>query len=486
VTKISKRPAYKYFLAGLDWVTVSAALFLAFNTREHWLSQEHNLLDVSFVADMSFIVCFGAASILIFQYYHLYKVNIFTTVVDHAVRIVRAVFTTVAGIALLSFFTKAPWVIDSRLAVALFIVVALGLSVVLRLICFRWLFLWLSRRSILHRTVLVVGAGPTGKSLAMNIHLRGHDGLSVIGFLDDDLPVGQAVFGGAKVEGRIADLRQVLDRLPAREIIVCLDNVDHGRMMEVVEAATKTGARVKISSPLYDIISSRVFTEEYGGVPVVNISHTRPSPLGERRKRLFDVVLGAALLVVLSPVLLLIAVLVVVDSPGPVLFRQTRIGKNGTPFTFYKFRSMLVGSDRDETRKHLATQFVKGQYNGNGGDGSTKIVNEAQVTRVGKWLRKTSLDELPQLLNVLRGEMSLVGPRPCLPYEWEHYEEWHKQRLSVLPGCTGMWQVSGRSAVGFDDMVVLDLHYIHNASLLLDLRLLVKTVPIIVWGTGAK
>jgi undecaprenyl-phosphate galactose phosphotransferase len=113
-------------------------------------------------------------------------------------------------------------------------------------------------------------------------------------------------------------------------------------------------------------------------------------------------------------------------------------------------------------------------------------VNENRITRIGRWLRKTSVDEFPQLINVLKGEMSLVGPRPCLPYEWENYEEWHKRRLSVMPGCTGMWQVAGRSVVGFEDMVILDLYYIQNASLMLDFTLLLRTLPVMVFGAGAK
>jgi lipopolysaccharide/colanic/teichoic acid biosynthesis glycosyltransferase len=164
-----------------------------------------------------------------------------------------------------------------------------------------------------------------------------------------------------------------------------------------------------------------------------------------------------------------------------------RIGKNGKPFTFYKFRSMTVGSDQEHFHRERVTGFIrtKGKIQ-EGEEVFTKIVDEARITRVGRWLRKFSLDELPQLLNVLRGEMSLVGPRPCLPYEWDHYEEWHKHRLRVVPGCTGMWQVSGRSAVSFEDMVVLDLYYIHNSSLLMDLRLLIKTVPVMIFGDGAK
>ncbi|MBS4027500.1 MAG: sugar transferase, partial [Ignavibacteriales bacterium] len=158
------------------------------------------------------------------------------------------------------------------------------------------------------------------------------------------------------------------------------------------------------------------------------------------------------------------------------------IGKNGEPFTFYKFRSMVVGTDSDESRKHKVVQFIRSESTT---DGHTKIVDKSKITRVGQFIRKSSIDELPQLLNVLKGDMSLVGPRPCLPYEWEHYEEWHKKRLSVLPGCTGVWQVSGRSAVGFDDMVILDFYYIQNISPLLDVQLILRTFPVMLFGRGA-
>ena len=144
---------------------------------------------------------------------------------------------------------------------------------------------------------------------------------------------------------------------------------------------------------------------------------------------------------------------------------------------------MFVGNDGEKFR-HQLVQFIRNKKpNGNG---STKVVNESRITSVGRFIRKTSLDELPQLFNVIKGDMSLVGPRPCLPYEWEHYEEWHKKRLDITPGCTGIWQVSGRSLVAFDDMVVLDFYYIRNASLFLDIQLLFKTIPVMVFGKGGK
>ncbi|MBM2839896.1 MAG: exopolysaccharide biosynthesis polyprenyl glycosylphosphotransferase [Bacteroidetes bacterium] len=487
MAKNQKYPTYKYLLAALDWFTVSTALLMAFNLREHWLSTSLLFIDPSFYAEVAFFVGYGAGSVFIFQYFNLYKINVFITLVEHTIQFLKAMFFAVIGIALVSFFTKASWVVDSRLAIIYFMLIATLGGILLRVICFRKLFMWLSKSNILRRNVLIVGANESGKNLAVNLAVHGYGGLNLVGFVDDDVPLGKVVFGGAKIIGRVSEVHDIVSVFGVDEIFICLDDIDHTRMMEVVEAATKTRANVKISSPLYDVIPSRIFMEQYGKVPVVTVSQTQPSQVRERYKRVFDIVLVVIGSLLLSPFFLVIALLIKLDSPGSVLFKQVRIGKNGRPFMFYKFRSMLVGSDNDETRKHNATQFVKGTYDiADNGNGSTKIVNESRVTRVGKWLRRTSLDELPQLLNVLKGEMSLVGPRPCLPYEWEHYQEWHKKRLSVTPGCTGMWQVSGRSIVEFEDMVILDLYYIQNSSLLMDLRLLVKTVPTIFLGTGAR
>jgi undecaprenyl-phosphate galactose phosphotransferase len=180
----------------------------------------------------------------------------------------------------------------------------------------------------------------------------------------------------------------------------------------------------------------------------------------------------------------MIAGLIKLESKGPVLYKQTRIGKNGKPFTFYKYRSMYIGSDKDEFRPEKLKRFIKDGDNGNGS--STKIVQESNITLIGRFIRKSSIDELPQLINVLKGDMSLVGPRPCLPYEWDFYHDWHKKRLSITPGCTGIWQVSARSEVGFRDMVLLDLYYIYNRSLHLDLWVILKTIPVMLFGTGGK
>ena len=215
--------------------------------------------------------------------------------------------------------------------------------------------------------------------------------------------------------------------------------------------------------------------------------------LGRATKRVVDILGSLSLLVLLSPVFVMIAAAIKLTSRGPVLFRQKRIGEHGVPFTFLKFRSMYVNNDASEHKEYvrqlIAGQAIKHPTNGNGNgnnDGIFKLTNDPRITPLGSFLRRTSLDELPQLVNVLRGDMSLVGPRPPLPYEVEAYAIWHRRRLlEAKPGITGLWQVHGRSRTGFDDMVRLDLRYARDCSPWLDLKILLRTPKAVIDGHGA-
>jgi exopolysaccharide biosynthesis polyprenyl glycosylphosphotransferase len=201
-------------------------------------------------------------------------------------------------------------------------------------------------------------------------------------------------------------------------------------------------------------------------------------------KRTIDLVSAALVLLIGAPVFAVLAILVKLSSPGPVLFRQTRLGRDGKPFTFYKFRTMQHKND-DSVHRSFAEDFIQGAAGDMSDSRVFKMVRDPRVTPIGAFLRRSSLDEIPQFFNVVRGEMSLVGPRPPICYEIEHYQDWHKDRLKVTPGLTGLWQVSGRSQVPFDEMVRLDLHYISHWSLSLDLKIMWKTLPVMIRGDGA-
>jgi lipopolysaccharide/colanic/teichoic acid biosynthesis glycosyltransferase len=204
-------------------------------------------------------------------------------------------------------------------------------------------------------------------------------------------------------------------------------------------------------------------------------------------KRSIDIAVSLLVLVLGFPFLIAIALLIKITSKGPVFFAQKRIGENGRAFTLYKFRTMREGID-DSVHREFTENFIKGRVVHSSLDESGsnvyKLTNDTRVTGVGGFLRKVSLDELPQFINILKGEMTIVGPRPPLCYEYECYEDWHKLRVSVKPGLTGLWQVSGRSSVPFNEMVKLDLYYIENWTILMDLKIMLKTLPVMLAGTG--
>jgi lipopolysaccharide/colanic/teichoic acid biosynthesis glycosyltransferase len=241
---------------------------------------------------------------------------------------------------------------------------------------------------------------------------------------------------------------------------------------EIVET-TRTGTEVMDgrSGQLHDAV------EHGGAVPGTLI--------GRRVKRGVDIVGSLAALTALSPVIATCAAVVRLGSPGPILFRQKRIGQHGRPFTMLKFRTMYVNSD-EGVHEQYVKKFINGTAHAQDADGATvfKLVHDARVTPAGRWLRRLSLDELPQLVNVLRGEMSLAGPRPPLPYEVEHYRPRDLQRFRAKPGITGLWQVSGRSKTTFEEMIDLDLTYIRNWSIGLDFRILQRTIPVVLFPDG--
>lgn len=212
-------------------------------------------------------------------------------------------------------------------------------------------------------------------------------------------------------------------------------------------------------------------------------SAVHPSDLEVSAKRVIDIVFSAAVIILGFPFYLLVAALIKLTSEGPVLFVQERVGKDGQPFKFYKFRTMMVDNS-DVVHRSFAENFIKGKVMEDSDAGVYKLRRDPRVTSIGRFLRRSSLDELPQFINVLKGEMTLVGPRPPLTYELAHYKEWHKGRLTTKPGLTGLWQVSGRSSVTFDEMVMLDLYYIDNWSLLLDVKIILRTIPVMIFGYG--
>jgi exopolysaccharide biosynthesis polyprenyl glycosylphosphotransferase len=390
---------------------------------------------------------------------------------------VYAVFSgTLLGIALLTviYFYYRP-LVYSRLmfgyAGVLIVILLSAARLVERSILTR-----LYKRGIGVARVLVVGAGEVGRTVIRNLVAQPELGYQVVGFVDDDRQKQMDGLGRIRGLGSCDDLPRVLRQHSVDEAIITLPWQSHRRILTIINQCEQLGVRAKIVPDLFQLSLNRVSIDTINGVPLLGVKEATIQGWNLVVKRALDVVISAMALVLFSPVMLLIALLIKYDSPGPVLFRQERVGRGGRLFMLYKFRSMRQGAD-EEKRALLDRNQATGPL--------FKLRDDPRLTRVGRWLRRLSLDELPQLCNVLRGEISLVGPRPPIPSEVEQYQDWHRRRLDVPPGMTGLWQVSGRSELTFDEMVMLDLFYAENWSLLLDFKILLRTIPTVILGTGA-
>ncbi len=324
--------------------------------------------------------------------------------------------------------------------------------------------------------VLIIGAGEVGRAVMRNIIAQPELGYRVVGFLDDDPGKSTTDIGPIKALGPIEDLPQILTQQAIDQVFITLPWQYHRKVIRLVMESHNAGVRARVVPDLFQLRLGGVDVEAINGIPLISVKETSLVGLNRAIKRAFDLVVGSLMVIVFSPVWLAVALAIKLDSPGPVLFAQERCGRDSKRFTIFKFRSM-----RQNAEAELANLREQNEASGP----LFKIRNDPRRTRVGSFIRRTSLDELPQLINVLRGDMSMVGPRPPLPSEVAQYQDWQRKRLDIQPGLTGLWQVSGRSNLTFDEMVMLDIYYGENWSLALDVSILLRTVPQFIFGDGA-
>ena len=365
----------------------------------------------------------------------------------------------------------------SRAFLGLFVVLSFGL-----LSLGRWILLFffrlMLRRGYFCRSLLIVGTGRRARHFVQVIRAHANWGLRIIGFLDDDPKLIGHKVEGVEVLAGLADLPKILREKVIDEVIFVIPRNWVTRMEPCILECELIGVRATMAVDLFNLHFAKAQSTDLAGIPLISFDTTPMDQWRLALKRTLDFVTATIGLILLAPLFLTVAWAIKITSPGPVFFRQVRCGINGRRFLLYKFRSMSADAEaRRAELEHL-----------NEMDGPVfKVTNDPRLTPVGRWLRKLSIDELPQLFNVLRGEMSLVGPRPPLPSEVEKYEPWQRRRLSMRPGITGYWQVSGRNRVkDFDQWTRLDLQYIDRWSLTLDAQILLKTVPAVLFGVGAK
>jgi len=354
--------------------------------------------------------------------------------------------------------------------------VAAPLALVVALVGRTTLRAALHRVSPLRQRTLIIGSGLVASQLLDRLRRHTEYGLDPIGIVDDEI---HDDFGlDVPVLGRFDDLREVLRRHNVERVMIAFSRTSHEDLLEVLRACREERVAVDIVPRLFEFLDGARAIEQIGGIPLLTISPPRLGRVARVAKRALDIVVAGGLLLAMAPLLILIAIAIKIESRGPVLFKQPRAGRGGKPFMVYKLRSMYVDA---EARK---AELMR--HNEMEGGVLFKVQRDPRVTRLGRWLRRLSIDELPQLINVLRGEMSLVGPRPLvLPESALLGDSWHARRLDLRPGLTGPWQISGRSDLTVQDMVRLDYQYVTGWSLTRDLEILLATVTVVLNGRGA-
>jgi exopolysaccharide biosynthesis polyprenyl glycosylphosphotransferase len=466
----SVRAAYRrlgWLLAVSDVLAVALALLIAYWVRFDIRVPSRDFLSLLLGTPFVVVAVFGSL--------HLYEAYRYTPAEEFR-RLIWAVTIGVGGLMVLSFWSKADL---SRSWVGL----SWGFALMLALIERRLWHAWMGRQKIRGRLsfpTVIVGTNAEARRLASAL-ARGMFGYRPLAMVTtDELPPGRSVRVGDDLDlpiaGDVGNIREAIRATNAECVFVASTAVSPEQLEPVAKAVRLEDVEVRITASLPEVLASRLTVQPLAGLTALSLRPAKLSGTQIVAKFTFDILASMALLILLSPLILGIAVAIKLDSRGPVLFRQRRIGLRGRSFTMLKFRTMRDGAEGEIERLRAETGVEDVMF---------KLPADPRVTKVGRWLRRSSLDELPQLLNVVKGDMSLVGPRPALPEEVMRYADWQVDRLQVPPGMTGLWQISGRADLPFDDSVRLDVFYIENWSLAYDLYILSKTILVLLSHRGA-
>jgi exopolysaccharide biosynthesis polyprenyl glycosylphosphotransferase len=486
-------PSVKVGLVVVDAFVAALSFMLAFYVREGApvFAPGGGLAWSNRFAPYGALLLFVVAIRLLgFRYTDLYRVRGEFSLVDDGIRIfkatamgslliVAAAFLYRGGFQFRAFsYARGVFVLDF-----VFVLAGVGL---LRLVM-RSVQTFVRSRQINLIPTLVVGRGTEASLFIREMRERPTLGYRVIGVVDTTTADDQSTYEDVPVIGTLESLPEVIRDSGANEVIIADPQVNGDALFEVMmRCGRRRGVEFRIAPSLFNCLPRKTEIDQIGVLPMIRLFREPLSSGARIVKRTFDLLVAALSIAVLFPLWLLIALLIKLDSKGAVFYTQERVGMDGRLFLLYKFRTMKAGADSQVHREYQRA-FIAGRAEANVGDDQKptyKLLADPRITRVGKVLRRTSLDEVPQLLNVLAGDMSLVGPRPPIPYEVEAYELWHRKRLDMKPGLTGLWQVSGRNRLPFEEMVRLDLFYIENWSLLLDLKIILRTGFVMIGREG--
>lgn len=486
-------PLVKTSVVAIDAAIAAACFLLAFKLREGApiLSATAWAWSSEFVAYAGILWFAVPVRIAMLVYERAYQFQGEFSYTREAIKIFKAVgvasllitgwaFLFRGGFAFREFsYSRGVFILDFALALTLFLAFHLAL---------RFAQARIRERGVNLIPTLIVGTNTEAARTVRELIRRRDLGYRVIGAVrtgDDAAEVPDA-----RIVGRFEDLAPLIRELEIQEVIITDDSISSERLFEaMMQVGRRQRVEFRFAPSLFDLLPQKTSVEQIGVLPMVRLFREPLSDAERFIKRASDIVLSIVAIVLLTPLWLLIYTLVKRGSPGPAMFLQERVGMDGRIFLCYKFRTMHAGAD-DSVHREAYRKNIEGRGDANIGDVNKpvfgKVKDDPRVTSTGRWLRRSSLDELPQLFNVLKGDMSIVGPRPPIPYEVEGYEPWHRKRLDMKPGITGLWQVSGRNRLTFEEMVRTDLYYIENWSLWLDLKIILLTLPAVWRGDGAR
>lgn len=462
-------------LVVVDLLMVLLGFWLAYYVRfdtGFFLFYQHEVSQLDFYQRLVFL--FAPLWVIVFGVFGLYNFkNLFSGTKEYS----QAFNATTLGMMLIILFTFfQPELIIARAWVTLSWLLV-GLCVALGRFAMRRMVQHMRLNGRFLTSVLIIGANEEGQAIAEQLQSNRRAGIWIAGFVDDTLEPGSEPLPHTPVVGSVDSLRMTVRQYGIQEIIIASTALPRQKLLGIFQTfGADDSINIRMSSGLYELLTTGVEVQDVGNVPLLSINRARLTGADQFMKGVLDLLVSGIFMFLLWPVMVMIALAIKFDSSGPVIYRRRVIGVGGKPFHAFKFRTMYTDADERLARDpELSRQFEQ----------NFKLKDDPRVTKVGRLLRQTSLDELPQLFNVLFGQMSLVGPRMITEQELDRYGKWQMNLSTVKPGITGLWQVSGRSDVSYEERVMLDMNYIRNYNIWSDLFLLWQTIPAVLKRRGA-
>jgi len=475
-TRIKRKVIYGIFMMISDIVFFALALSLSFYIR-FYTGESAKIVSAYGVEGnyLLYSVIFIISAVLIFFLYRLYDWDGIYKGSGYYFKIFKAISINIVILIVVGYLVEA--FTFSRIYMLLLFILGMVF-----LVASRFLILFVTQRLIgklkLYSNTLIIGLDSNVKRIENTINRNPGESFNIIGYVDNrkSLKAQAAKYSDYNILGSLDNLKEIVLNNKIQRIIISSKKYKYFEILDILEELKGLDLLVLMFPGYFEFSIRRMSMRDVSGIPLIHISNIGFYGINLFYKNLIDYILGSIFFIIFIPLYLIVALLIKVNSKGPVFYKQKRYTKDFKEFYMYKFRTMY--QDADQKVKELR------KYSKTGGP-IFKLKKDPRITSIGRFLRRFSIDEFPQIINVLKGELSLVGPRPPIPEETEQYEDWYKKRLNIKQGLTGLWQVSGRSDLNFEEMVKLDLYYIQNWSVGLDLRILLKTIPTVLSGKGS-